>query len=76
VVPNDLYEEVDEKVDEWLAAGVPIVWVVNPRNRTVKVHRPDGETTKLDEQDELTADAIVPGFHCRVGVLFPPSPGA
>src|SRR6516164_2607030 len=39
VSPNDLYEEVDEKVEEWLAAGVQLVWVVSPRLRTVTVHR-------------------------------------
>jgi len=76
VSPNDLYEEVDEKVDEWLAAGVPLVWVVNPHNHTVQVHRADGTTFKIGEEDELTADEIVPGFRCRVGDLFPSASSA
>src|SRR5262249_36783129 len=41
VPPNDLAYEVDEKVDDYLDAGIPLVWVVNPRSRTVRVHWPD-----------------------------------
>ena len=39
VSPNDLAYEVDEKVGEWLRAGVRLVWVINPRARIVAVHR-------------------------------------
>lgn len=74
VSPNDLYEDVDEKVEEWLAAGASLVWVVNPRGRTLTVHRPDAELEKLGENDDLTADPIVAGIQCRVGDLFPPRP--
>ena len=40
VSPNDLYIEVDEKVATWLAHGARMVLVLNPRWRTVAVHRP------------------------------------
>src|SRR5258708_2600866 len=30
ISPHDLYPEVEEKVDEYLRAGVRLVWVVNP----------------------------------------------
>jgi len=35
--PSDKQEDIDEKVEEYLAAGVALVWVVNPRFRTVTV---------------------------------------
>ena len=38
--PNDRADEVEEKVQLWLRAGSLLVWVVDPENRTVVVHRP------------------------------------
>ena len=72
VSPHDLFQEVDEKVDEWLAAGVQLIWVVNPRGRTVTVIRPETDAHKLNERDELCGDPVLPGFSCRVADLFPP----
>jgi Uma2 family endonuclease len=73
--PNDLAYEVDAKVQDYLSAGVHLVWVVNPLARTIEVHRLRGEGTILRENDELTAEDVLPGFSCRVGDLFLPPPG-
>src|SRR5262245_21755606 len=35
VSPNDTYEEVEEKLADYFDAGVPLVWVVTPKTRTV-----------------------------------------
>jgi Uma2 family endonuclease len=77
VSPNDTAYEVDQKVKEYLDAGVRLVWVVNPEIRTVRVHRLDGTIAGLSEHDELSGEDVVPGFRCRVGELFPapPAPG-
>ena len=37
VSPNDRVYEVDTKVEEYLRAGVPLVWVVNPETRVLHV---------------------------------------
>jgi Uma2 family endonuclease len=71
VSPNDTYYEVEQKVREYLRAKVPLVWVINPHTRTVRVHRPGGSLTDLEEDQELTGENVVPGFRCRVGDLFP-----
>jgi Uma2 family endonuclease len=70
VSPNDLFYKVEDKVEEYLTAGVRLVWVVNPPTRTVHVYRADGTTTKLREADELSGEDVVPGFRCRVSELF------
>jgi Uma2 family endonuclease len=73
VSPNDLFYEVEIKVDEWLRAGVPLVWVVNPANRTVLVHRAtEPSPQKLTERETLTGDDVLSGFVCGVNELFPP----
>ena len=42
VSPEDLYSDVYERIADYLAAGTLAVVVVDPRRRTVKVHRPRG----------------------------------
>jgi Uma2 family endonuclease len=70
--PNDLAYEVDHKVGEYLDAGVPLIWVINPEARTVYIHRRDVSGSVLREQDELSGEDVLPGFCCRVSTLFPP----
>lgn len=71
----ETYCEIEDKVDEYLAAGVRLVWVVNPPNRSIRVHRPDGTVTDLRQADDLTGEEVLPGFRCPVAELFaPPAP--
>lgn len=76
VSPNDEYDDIDEKVADYYDAGVPLVWVVSPKTRTVLVYRPDGSARRLRETDDLTADPVVPGFRVRIADLFPNPPAA
>jgi Uma2 family endonuclease len=77
ISPNDLAVEVEQKVAEYLGAGVAVVWVVEPRSRVVRVHRADGSSAWLTEGGELTGDDVLPGFRCRVADVFPrPAAGA
>ena len=70
ISPNDLYTEVDEKVADYLAAGTQAVIVVNPRRRTVKVHRSLSGTVELTESDTLEVSDIVPGWQMPVRDMF------
>jgi len=76
ISPNDLAYEVDEKVKEYLDAGVRLVWVINPELHIVRIHRLDGTLAGLSENDELSGEDVVPGFRCRVAELFPTLPKA
>ena len=70
VSPNDLSVEVEAKRDQWLEAGVKIVWIVHPNTRTVHVHRADGGYSFLKAADTLTAEGVLPGFSVPVAKLF------
>jgi Uma2 family endonuclease len=78
ISPGDTYTEVEEKVREYLDAGVKAVWVVNPRRKTVTVYLLLTEITILTEQDVLDGGAVVPGAslqgrrHFLVATLFTP----
>lgn len=70
VSPGDTKKEVAEKVESWLTAGSSAVWVVNPKRRTVTIHRPQAEAVTLDEGDELDGQDVVHGFRCNVSEIF------
>lgn len=71
VSTHDEVAELNEKIEEYLAAGIPLVWVIDPETEIVIIHRKDGSVTKLHRNDELTGEDILPGFHCKVAELFP-----
>jgi len=71
ISPNELAYEVENKVLEYLNAGVALVWVINPEARTVHIHRGDGSVGWLREEDELSGEDVLPGFRCRVAMIFP-----
>lgn len=75
VSPNDTAYDVDEKVREFLDAGVPLIWIVNPEQRTAAIHRARGTGTILRENDEICGEDVIPGFRCRLGDFSLPPPG-
>jgi len=70
VSPGDTHEEVEEKVDEYLAAGSRMVLVINPRRKTATVHRAGSQPLVLREQDVFDAQDAVLGFQCQVADIF------
>jgi len=58
--------EIQERIEQWLQAGAAIVWVVNPRGRTVTVHRSGRDPRILRENDVLDGEDVCPGFSVRV----------
>jgi Uma2 family endonuclease len=68
--PNDTIEEVHEKIRIYQSAGVPLVWVVHPYDRTVTVYRPGAEPDSFNIHQELSGEPHLPGFRVPVGRLF------
>lgn len=68
--PNDTVEQVEEKVADYLDAGVSLVWIVHPRFQTVTVHRPDSEPVLFNRHQDITAEPHLPGFKVRVADYF------
>jgi Uma2 family endonuclease len=68
--PSDKMKKVEQKVQQWLSAGARMVWVVDPRTRTVKVHEGADTVRVLREADKLTGSSVVPGFHLPVAEIF------
>jgi len=73
ISPSDRLTDLRKKARAYQRAGIPLVWVVNPRprQRTVQVYHPaDLRPTTLGVEDHLDGEDIVPGFTLPVRVLF------
>ena len=70
VSPSDRPAEVAEKVETWLATGARMVWVAEPRNRTVTIHVAGLENRTLTAEETLEGGEILPGFTCKVSDFF------
>lgn len=68
--PSDKHEEIVDKVENYIAAGVPIVWVVEPRFRTITVYRHDGEPQLFNVTQTVTGEPHLPGFQVAVNDVF------
>ncbi|MBA3416879.1 MAG: Uma2 family endonuclease [Chloroflexia bacterium] len=60
--PSNTASEINEKVRIYLDAGVRLVWVVDPRTRTVSVDDATGVARMLGLGDTLDGGAVLPGF--------------
>ena len=68
--PSDTFPSVSEKLQEWLLAGVRVVWVIDPQTRQVSVHRAGQPVRILNENDTLSGEEVLPGFACKVSEIF------
>ena len=69
--PSDRFERLWAKVDDYLAAGTPWVWVIDPHFRTVLVLRPDHPPALSTGEAELKCEPEMPGFATPAGRIFP-----
>ncbi len=68
--PSNQLTKILEKLREYFANNVRMVWVVDPEDRTVTVYRSATEGLRLAESAILRGDDVLPGFECRVGEFF------
>jgi Uma2 family endonuclease len=74
--PGNSGFEVDEKLDEYLAAGVSLVWIVNPDRKTIHVFRADGTNRRYRASEVIENEPLLPGFRLPIPEVFPALPAA
>jgi Uma2 family endonuclease len=62
--------EMAKKLGEYFEAGVRVVWLVDRRKRTVRVHTAVDQSILLKEDQTLDGGAVLPGFVLRLEELF------
>ena len=72
ISPREQTYDTSARVQDFLKAGTPVMWVINPVLRNLTVHRSDMKTVVFEEDEFVTGEPVLPGFTVRVGDLFPP----
>lgn len=62
VSPANRRAALREKLEDYFAAGVRVVWVVDPRAKGVAVQHAGGRPRIFAGTDALTGDDVLPGF--------------
>jgi Uma2 family endonuclease len=70
VSSNDRVVEVMAKIELYRAAGVPLIWLVEPRSRTVTVFADNAEPRTFGEGDTLDGGDVLPDFRLPVAQIF------
>jgi Uma2 family endonuclease len=68
--PGDTWSEVTQKLRDYFAIGVQLIWVADPAASIVYAYRSMTAVREFTEQDELPGDEILPGFSVPVAQLF------
>ena len=62
VSPGDTAEELNQKVSEYLAVGVRLIWVFYPKTEVVQVYRSPVSLEILHGDETLRGEDVLPGF--------------
>ena len=67
---SNTLSEINDKVMDYLDAGSRLVWVVEPRSRSVTVYRSRDKIRLLTGDDEIDVGDVLPGLRLKVSDLF------
>jgi Uma2 family endonuclease len=68
--PSDTQEQIDEKIDDYLLAGVRLIWVIDPHDKSVLIYRPGNEPELVNVRQDLSGEPELPGFRVAASQLF------
>ena len=63
------------KMQEYVANGARLAWMIDPDARTVEVYRPDRETELLAGVDSIDGEGPVEGFVLDLRTVWDPLAG-
>ena len=70
VSPNDRWQDLRQKIEDYFSIGVDQVWVVEPSTRNFLVFDAPADMRKFGEEDHFEAEGALKGFSLRIADLF------
>jgi Uma2 family endonuclease len=67
---NDKANKVEEKTIEYFKAGVKVVWLIYPDNKTVQVYTSLKQAQICTDDDICSAKPVLPDFEIKVSEIF------
>lgn len=69
---SDRRGDIQQKIELYREANVPLLWVIDPDARTATVYQPGRPPVLLREDDALDGADVLPGFTLPLAELFAP----
>jgi len=67
---NDLLEDTQQKMREYLENGLRLGWLINPQDKQVEIYRPNREVEVLQSPPTLQGEDVLPGFVLDLEPIF------
>jgi Uma2 family endonuclease len=68
--PNDSARQLLDTVGEYLAAGVRLVWVIDPERRSAAAYRSPTDVREIGPSGSLEGDDVLAGFFCPLSDIL------
>ncbi len=70
ISPSDTWQAIEQKVDEYLAAGVPEVWVADPSRETITIRSANQPPATYQEKNAIHSRVLGPDFSVTPMSIF------
>lgn len=70
ISPTDKYADVLEKIDAYLSDGVALIWIVEPKQKTVAVYAGSDTPTTMRSGATLTGGEVLLDFSLKLDEIF------
>jgi Uma2 family endonuclease len=74
ISPNDLAEDVEARVNDYLGAGTRLMWLLYPATHAIWVVCQDGSGARLKGEQVVSGEAVIPDFSSPASAFFPAPP--
>ena len=70
VSESDDLADTQAKMREYIANGLRLGWLINPKNKQVEIYRPNQEIEVLQSPTSLSGEDVLPGFILDLQPIF------
>ncbi len=67
---SDRINRLKEKMEEYIANGAQLGWLIDPQERRVYVYRPNTEVEILESPESISGESVLPGFTLKLSKIF------
>lgn len=68
--PSDRLRDLQAKMEEYIANGARLGWLLDPERRQAYVYRPGAPVERLEDPTEIAGDPVLPGLVLKPGEIW------
>jgi len=68
--PTDNLKATQAKLQEYISNGCQLGWLINQKQNTVEIYRPNREVEFLNQPSSLSGETVLPGFSLDLNQIW------